>query len=137
MRTRKTRGLPAELEAVRRRFEHWRRTHEQRSRIPGSLWGAAAKMAGRYGLCRTARALRIGYYSLKRRVEQSSGEVSGRPAPGPATAFVEWPTAMPARTCECTVELEDAVGSKMRIRVTSAALPDLASISRSFWNPLS
>lgn len=137
MSTRRTRGLPAELEAVRRRFEDWRRAREPRSRIPDSLWRAAAKMAGRYGLCRTARALRVEYYSLKRRVEQSSGEVSGRPAPGPAIAFVEWPARMPASTCECTVDLEDTAGSKMRIRVTSVALPDLAAISRSFWNPLS
>ena len=137
MNTSKAHGLPAELEAVRRRFKHWRKTHKPRSRIPDALWVAAAKMAGRYGLHRAARALRVEYYSLKRRVEQSSAAVSGRHEPGPAATFVEWPAPMPAGAGDCTLELEDAAGSKMRIHLTSAALPDLAAISRSFWNPAS
>ncbi len=137
MRTRKRHGLPAELEAVRRRFEAWRRAHAPRSRIPDSLWRAAAKMAGRFGLCRAARALRVEYYALKRRVTPSAAEVSGRPDLGPATTFVEWPTPMLGGTCVCRLELEDAAGSKMRIQLTSASPPDLAAISRSFWTPTS
>ena len=34
MDTSKKRGHPAKVEAVRRRFERWRRTHRRRSRIP-------------------------------------------------------------------------------------------------------
>ncbi len=36
--------------------------------------------------------------------------------------------------CRCTLELENANGAKMRIQLRSAATPDLAAISRSFWN---
>ena len=73
MDTKRTRDLPARLEGLRRRFEHWRRTHRARSRIPDSLWAAAVKMAGMYGLHRTARALRLDYYALKKRVRNRSG----------------------------------------------------------------
>jgi len=47
MKTRKTRGLPAKLEAVRRRFDRWRKAHRPRSRIPDALWSVAVKMAGK------------------------------------------------------------------------------------------
>ncbi len=70
MGTRKTRDLPARLEGVRRRFERWRRTRKVRSRIPEPLWASAVKMAGTYGIHRTAKALRLNYYALKKRVTE-------------------------------------------------------------------
>lgn len=41
-----------------------------RSRIPDPLWAAAVKMVGMYGLHRTAKVLRVDYYSLKKRGEE-------------------------------------------------------------------
>jgi hypothetical protein len=135
MGTRQTHDLPAPLEAVRRRFGHWRRTHKARSRIPSSLWTAAAKMAGVYGLHRTARALAVEYYSLKKRVEEYSAAAGVRHEHGPAATFVELPPPVPAGECDCTLELEDAAGAKMRVHLKAAVPPDLAALSRSFWNP--
>ena len=144
MSTRQTRELPARLEGVRRRFVQWRTTHKARSRIPDSLWAAAARMAGTYGLHRTARALRVEYYSLKKRVEQHSDAVQGRRESGPMATFVELSppadhgfAAVPAGACDCTLELEDAGGSKMRVHLKAATSPDLAALCRSFWNPAS
>jgi len=76
MSTRQTRDLPSRLKGIQRRFERWRRTHRVRSRISDSLWAAAVKVAGTYGIHRTARALRVDYYSLKKRVEQKSTPAS-------------------------------------------------------------
>ncbi len=61
MRSRKTQAIPARLEAGRRRFERWRRIRKGHSRIPEPLWTSAAKLAGAYGLCRTARTLGLDY----------------------------------------------------------------------------
>lgn len=144
MSTRQSRDLPGPLEGVRRRFVQWRTTHRARSRIPDTLWTAAVKMAGRYGLYRTARALRVEYYSLKKHVEQHSDMVPGRRESGPMATFVELSppadrdlAAMPAGACACTLELEDADGSKMRVHLKTATPPDLATLCRSFWNPAS
>jgi hypothetical protein len=41
----------------------------------------------------------------------------------------------PAGPCQCTVEWENAVGAKMRVELKGAPMPDLAALSRSFWNP--
>jgi hypothetical protein len=78
MDARKTRDLPARLETLRRRFERWRRTRRVRSRIPEPLWVSAVKVAGTYGIHRTAKALRLDYYSLKERVEQTRAATAGK-----------------------------------------------------------
>ena len=133
MSTNQTHDLPAGLEGVRQRFERWRKTHRTRSRIPDSLWAAAVKLVGRYGLHRTGRALHLDYYSLKQRVEQRSTVAADLPESAPAAAFLE--LAPVADRGECTVELEDAAGAKMRVHLKGTAMPDLAALSRSFWNP--
>ena len=154
MNARKTRDLPARLENVRRRFAEWRKAHRARSPLASSLWAAAVKMAGRYGLNRTARALRVDYYSLKKRTEQRSADRdrpaldgagtllpwSAAPAGtcrelSAANAFVELSPSLPAAGCDCTLELEDADGSRMRVHLKTAAPPDLTALCRSFRNP--
>lgn len=135
MNTIKTDELPARLEGVRRRFERWRRADNVRSRIPDSLWAAAVKMARSYGICRTARALRVNYYALKKRVEQASAAAPDLADRRAVATFVELASPASAGCCECTWELEDAGGAKMRVHLKGFAAPDLATLSRSFWNP--
>ena len=107
-----------------------RETHRARSRISDSLWAAAAKLAGSYGINRTARALRVDYYSLKERVAQPSAGVLELPQ----GTFLELPPPSTASLGECTVEWEDAAGSKMRVHLKGFHAPDLVALGRSFWN---
>jgi len=138
----KTRALPAGLEHVRRRFELWRQAHQTRSRIPDSLWAAAGRAAGRCGIHRTSRALRLDYYALKERVEQQSAAIAAPATMAVANqrlpsvpAFLELVPPASIGSCECTLELENAAGAKMRVHLKHIAMPDLAALSRSFWNP--
>ena len=71
------------------------------------------KAAGSHGICRTAKTLRVDYYSLKRRLEQSSAGTQGLSQAN----FVELPPLAPASLGECTVEWEDAAGSTMRVHL--------------------
>lgn len=64
--------LPAGLCGVRRRFEHWRRNRKGLSRVPTSLWAAAVKMAGRFGVSRTAQVLGVNYNALRKKVERQA-----------------------------------------------------------------
>ena len=130
MDNRHARDLPADLEGLRRRFELWRRTHRARSRISDALWAAAAKLAGSYGICLVAKALRVDYYSLKARFEQEPACA----AELPRERFLELPSPSTASLGECTVEWEDAAGSKMRVYLKGFHAPDLAALGRSFWN---
>ena len=134
MSTKRTRELPARLERLRRRFEGWRRTRKVRSRIPESLWALAVKLAGRYGIHRTAKALRVDYYSLKKRVEGAPAATASNVRAGAAGAtFLELPPPAWAGSGECTLELEDSGGAKLRVHLKGFEAPDLAALSRSFW----
>ena len=134
MTTKKRRELPARLEEARRRFERWRRTRKVRSRIPEPLWAAAVKLAGGYGIHRTAKALRVDYYSLKKRAEGTpAATASNVPGATAGATFLELPAAAWAGSGECTLELEDAGGAKMRVHLKGFAAPDLAALGRSFW----
>ena len=133
MDTRKKRGLPVQLENVRRRFEAWRRTRTVRTRIPDPLWAAAVKVAETYGVHRTAKALGTNYYGLKKRVTEEAGSSVSVPAKGDVATFVELAGPLAAGSVECLVELEDDSGAKMRVHLKSAEAPDLVALSRSFW----
>ena len=136
MSWRKIQAIPARLEAGRRRFERWRRTRRGHSRIPEPPWTSAAKLAGAYGLCRTARTFGLDYNARKRRVASADPHNSpgGKAAAQKTgTAFVELVTPQPAGLPECLVELERPDGAKMRIHLKSVEAPDLAAMSRSFW----
>ena len=144
MNARETHDLPVRLGSLRRRFEQWRRTRKAPARIPESLWAAAVKMARTYGLFRTARALPVDYYGLKKRVEQYSHVARVRRGSGSTVTFVELPqpandsfATAPVGACDCMLELEDAAGAKMRVHLKAAVPPDLAVLCRSFWNPAS
>ncbi len=137
MGTRKTCLRPARLEGVQRRFEHWRRTRKVFSRVPEPLWAAAVKMAGTWGISHTAKTLRVNYNVLKKRVDHQATTAPSGPEENAVATFLE--LAPPTRTgsCQCTLELENASGAKMRVHVEGVAPPDLAALSRSFWNPAS
>ena len=114
--------IPTEVERVRRRFERWRRTRKQRSRIPEGLWHAAVQVAGSYGVNKTARALGLDYYELRKRLDAG---VSARGVEKePIGSFVELVAAAPTVDGECVVEVESAGGTKMRVHLRGT--PDVA-----------
>ena len=116
------------------------------------------KVAGRYGIHRTAKALRLDYYSLKRRVEREaaekeaaakeaarakepaakrrdarkSGVGASQASVGTAT-FVELPSPAWAARGECVLELERPGGTKMRVCLMGLPASDVAAIGRSLW----
>lgn len=127
-RQKKHREVPTPLLKLKRKFSDWRGNRTPGHRIPRPLWKSAAKLATEYGLSQTASVLGLDYYSLKRHVDQQSGETTS------AAAFVELPAAPPAPTGECIIELQDAAGASMRIHLKGTELPDFLELGRSFWN---
>lgn len=132
MRSRGTDALPARLEAVRQRFEHWRRTRGRRSCIPDPLWAAAVKLCATYGIHRTAKTLRLNPDSLKKHVASTGGNDStSREA---RATFVELVPSGPSCAPECMIELEDRRGAKMRIHLSGGQSPEVVTaVSRVFF----
>ena len=118
------------IEAVRARFEEWRQNRQGKSPIPDELWSAAAQLARRDGINRTAAELHLDGGKLKRLMEEKT--TSGKPAP----AFVELLTPRVASIPECTIELEGRHGT-VRIQLKGASASDLAALSRALWEAAS
>ena len=57
-----------EIEEVQSRFEQWRQARQGKAPIPDELWAAAAAVASRDGINRTAAALHLDVGKLKRRM---------------------------------------------------------------------
>ena len=132
MKSRRNSELPSGLEKVRRRFERWRQRRARGTRIPDSLWTAAVEVAESWGVCQTAKVLRLDYYSLKRRLERKVADRSNGSQDEAAAAFVELSVPAAATPRECTVDLEDGSGATMRIHLKGVETSDLAALCRSF-----
>jgi hypothetical protein len=88
-------------------------------------------LAREHGINKTARTLGLKYDSLKKHLEATAPGASG---PGKARPeFIEFlPQEMTPSSIECTIELEDDRGGKMRMHVKGASMVDLASFARGF-----
>jgi len=114
---------PAALARLRRRFSTWRASRTVGERIPAALWEAATQVAAEHGLSRAATALKLDYYTLKKRVD----DLDATP-PATAPAFVELsPSILP--TDECVLEIENGDGARMRVQLKGQSL-DLLALTR-------
>jgi len=128
--SRQTSLLPPPVELLRRRLERWRKIRRHGTPMPEELWASAAELAGQYGLARTARALRLDYYSLKARLKATARScATGAEAP----TFVEFVAPAPVGMSECTMELEHPSGARMRVHLKAPAVAGAAELSDAFW----
>ena len=134
MKPRTVSAAGSEFERVQHRFDRWRKTRKRCTPIPDTLWSSAVELAREHGLHRTARTLRLNYYSLKKRLRLVPS------APGKLrreATFVELlPTGASGHSAG-TIEMENAQGGKMKIHVQGLGGPDLAVLSDSFWKAAS
>lgn len=128
MRTARTADLPRELLQAQRRLTAWRSRHATRQPIPQHLWNLAVRLVPRHGLHRTARALKLDYYSLKKRVDAGHPQP---PSPGPA--FVELPTPLVVSK-QARFELDDGAGATLRVQLVGYDAADLEALARHFWD---
>jgi hypothetical protein len=117
-------GVPADLARALDRLAAWRRTKQAGARIPEALWELAVELAGKHGLHRTARTLKLDYYSLKKRFELAA--VGGRDESD--SAFLELPTGF-APVPECVIEWEDG-SVHLRVRLTGYQAAEIAVVGR-------
>lgn len=90
-----------------------------------------ARLAREYGVGAVARALRIDYNALKRRLVATSAEApsgSGAVVPG----FIEVPMAAWPNSPH-VVELEDHRGSKLTLRLPGCELATVLALAQGLW----
>ena len=115
-----------DLERGKVEFEKWRCTRKKRGAVPERLWRMAVKLARKHGIYQTAKALRVNYESLKKRLN-GAGEKQE------PTSFVEVvPTDAPIFAGNL-IEIEGARGEKIRIRLSGSEKLDLCELVRGVW----
>jgi len=129
MRANKRGNLPKDLLRGRSRFQAWRERRKIRGRIPDTLWALAVRLVKVHGVNRTALALGVDYYSLKKRVEAAS--TCEPPASGPA--FVELPAPAVAGK-QCLFELNTAAGTTLRVQLFGYDTADVEILARVVWS---
>lgn len=117
-----------ELVVAKRRLERWRRSRQGHGRIPNELWRMAAEVAAVHGAEVTARHLKLDAMRLKRWMRTTGLEASS-----PAPQFVELPSIPLGSAAECTFELEDPSGRKLRICLKGEATSQALSLGRILW----
>ena len=128
MRTSKRVQLPKDLARGRRQFQAWRATRQTGSRIPQTLWSLAVRLVKTHGVSRTASALGLDYYCLKKRTEQTADQPQSS---GPA--FVEL-TSPVVVSKQGLFELDNGAGARIRVQLVGYDAADVVALVRNFWN---
>ena len=125
--------IPLEIERARVRFARWRKNRKKITRIPDGLWAAAVDAARLHGVNATAIALGLDYNHLKQRTRSVRRRSRGETAKSPSFMELVVPReGHPFR--ECTIELENARGAKMKIQLQNVEMDDLAEWIQRFWS---
>ncbi len=132
MKNRSKTNIPARLARGRERFDKFRKRHKGYHRLPDSLWSAAVKLAQTYGVNRTARALRLDYSGLKKRMESTISQSSSQGAID--SHFIQLLPSELTAVAECAIEYRHPNGITLRIHLKGPQLPDLAALSQSLLN---
>ena len=132
MSTRWTAGGPGDISRVCRQFKEWRRSRRPGARIPEPLWRAAVALGQRQGVSKTSLALRLDYYSLKKRLEAAPRQRPEREGAG--AQFVEIPLRAVSGGPACVIEVEDGRGARLRLELQGVGVGELAALMGSVWS---
>lgn len=132
MSTRQPASIPIALSTARHQFDHWRSQQpNKRTRLPKELWRQAVALAQEHGLNKTARALGLKYYSLKKHLDETSADdlMPAKTEPD----FIEFVGGVTTPDCvECMIEWVDGSDVTVRMHIKGAGLSDLTSLARVF-----
>ena len=122
--------LLAELQPARDALEAWRTIRKHRQPIPAEVWERILPLARAHGANPVARALRLSYHCLRRKL---NGGPAGRQDRHPP-AFVEVrPGDWPEQAACSVVELEDSRGRRMTLRLARPGEMDAPALVQAFW----
>ena len=124
---------------VEKQFRSWRRNRKRGEKIPIELWQAAVELAGQYSLDEISAALTLDCERLEKRVENASDRLPRPSGPTAATShrgFMEVGTLSTSHPDECTVEVEDDAGKKLRMHFKGNGCAQAFELSRCITNAL-
>jgi len=123
-------GAGTSLDEAKGRFDAWRRDHRWLGRIPNELWRIAGEAAAVHGVEVTAERLLVDPSRLRQWLPSAGhAEAEGVEAP----QFLELSPLVVGPPTECSLELEDRSGRKLRILLKGQATTQAVAIGRMLW----
>jgi len=128
MSTKQSASIPIALSQARHQLDLWRSQQpHKRTRLPKEFWQQAVALAKEHGLNKTAPALNVKYYSLKKHLDQA-GDASFASKTKPH--FVElMPGTMTPGGVECMIEWVDGHNATVRMHIKGAGLSELMALA--------
>ncbi len=124
--------LSPTIEDVEKLFKTWRKTRKNHKPMPAELWEAAINLIGKYSISAISKRLVLNPTELKRRAPTSCTHPPDKQRSAPA--FIELEIAAHGVDYGCTIEMEDKMGSKMKIHAKDTRSLDLYELCRTFWS---
>lgn len=121
------------LEQVVQQFETWRNTRKGRQPIPDLLWQAAVNLFPIYSTNKIARALRLDYTKLKKRIEDANSNSNIIQNVSPDFIELDLGTS-PAAAFECTLEIKSSSGSQLKMHWKDDRGFDALEVCKAFWS---
>ena len=118
------------ISEVKEQFKIWRRTRKSPRPIPEKLWAAAVSLTANHCLSQISKELVVDYSALKKRVSIKKKDSAAKMSP---PGFIELNLEPPAAASECIVEMQDILGSKMRMHFRGKTDFDLLELAKAFW----
>ena len=126
--------IPVEIERARLRFARWRKNRKKITRIPNRLWAAAIEAARLHGVNPTAIALGLDYNHLKERTRSARRSTRREKAKSPSFMELIVPPQQRPHFRECTIELENTCGGKMKIHLQNVEMNEVGAWIQRFWS---
>ena len=118
------------ISEVKEQFKIWRRTRKSPRPIPEKLWTAAVSLATKHSISQISKELVVDYTALKKRVAIKKKDSAASMSP---PGFIELNLEPLAAASECIVEMQDILGSKMRMHFRGKTDFDLLELAKAFW----
>ena len=118
------------LDEVKEQFKTWRRSRKRLQPIPEKLWAAAVDLTAQHSISQISKELVVDYSALKRRIPIKKKDAAASAKP---SGFIEVNLEPPAAVSECIVEMQDCLGSKMRMHFRGQTAVDLFQLAKLFW----
>jgi len=132
MSTKQTSSIPIALSQARHQLDLWRSQQpNKRTRLPKEFWQQAVTLAKEHGLNKTARALNVKYYSLKKHFDETNGDASVSSKLKPEFIELLHGTMTPGGV-ECMIEWADGHNATVRMHIKGAGLSELMALARVF-----
>ena len=131
MRQKKHPAPSQSLSEIKEQFKIWRRTRKSPRPIPEKLWAAAVSLTAKHSISQISKELVLDYSALKKRVPIKKKDSAAKMSP---PGFIELNLEPPAAASECVVEMQDILGSKMRMHFRGKTDFDLLELAKAFWS---